>query len=60
MKNPKWEEWWQIVQEFTKEQIQENMELIRFNEQNYQLELKAYQTVFLVLNTNPLFHICGN
>jgi hypothetical protein len=26
-KNPKWKEWWQIVQEFIEEQIQENMEL---------------------------------
>jgi hypothetical protein len=34
MKNPKWKEWWQIIQEFTKEQIQENMELICFNEHN--------------------------
>jgi hypothetical protein len=31
-KNPKWKEWWQTIQKFTKEQIQENMELIRFNE----------------------------
>ncbi len=27
-KNPKGKEWWEIVQAFTKEQIQENMELM--------------------------------
>jgi hypothetical protein len=31
-RNPEWKEWWQIVQEFTKEQIQESMELVCFNE----------------------------
>jgi hypothetical protein len=35
MKNFKWKEWWRIVQEFTKEQIQENMELVHFNEHSY-------------------------
>jgi len=34
-KNPKWKEWWQIVQKFTEEQIQENMELAHSNEQSY-------------------------
>jgi hypothetical protein len=38
-RNPKWKEWWQIVQEFIEEQIQNNMELARSNEQNYQLKL---------------------
>jgi hypothetical protein len=38
-RNPKWKEWWQIVQEFIEEQIQDNMELARSNEQNYQLKL---------------------
>jgi hypothetical protein len=51
-KNPKWKEW-QIVQEFTKEQILDNMELAHFDEQSYQLELQAYQTVSLISNTNP-------
>jgi hypothetical protein len=27
-KNPKWKEWWQTMQEFTKDQIQENMVLV--------------------------------
>jgi hypothetical protein len=31
-KNPKWKEWWQIGQEFTKERIQESMELACFHE----------------------------
>jgi hypothetical protein len=30
--NPKWKEWWQIVQEFTEEQIEDNLELVRFDE----------------------------
>ncbi len=37
-KNPKWKDWWQIVQEFTEEEIQENMELAHFDEQSYKLE----------------------
>jgi len=32
MKNPKWKEWWQIIQEFIKEQIQKNMELVHYDE----------------------------
>jgi hypothetical protein len=27
-KNPKWKEWWKTLQEFTKDQIQENMVLV--------------------------------
>jgi hypothetical protein len=38
-RNPKWKEWWQTVQEFTEEQIQDNMELAHSDEQSYQLEL---------------------
>jgi hypothetical protein len=53
-RNPKWKEWWQIVQEFTEEQIQESMELARSDEQNYQLELHAYRTVFLDFKCEPL------
>jgi len=45
-KNSKWKECWQIVHEFTKEHIQDNMELAHFDEQSYQLELHAYQTTF--------------
>jgi hypothetical protein len=41
-KNPKWKEWWQIVQEFTKEHIQDSMELVHSNERSYQLEMHAY------------------
>jgi hypothetical protein len=41
-KNPKWKEWWQIIQEFMEEQIQENMELTYFDECNYQLKLQMY------------------
>jgi hypothetical protein len=52
-KNPKWKEWWQIVQEFTKEQIQESMELAHSDEQNYQPELHAYQTTFLDFKYEP-------
>ncbi len=37
--NPKWKEWWQIVQEFIEEHIWDNMELAYFNEQSYQLEM---------------------
>jgi hypothetical protein len=46
-KIPKWKEWWQIIQEFKEEQIQESMELARLDEESYQLELHAYQTAFL-------------
>jgi hypothetical protein len=46
-RNPKLKKWWQIVQEFTEEQIKDSMELVRSNEQSYQLELQAYKTVFL-------------
>jgi hypothetical protein len=31
-KNPKWKEWWQTIQEFTEEQIQESMVLAHFDE----------------------------
>jgi hypothetical protein len=41
-RNPKWKEWWQIIQEFTEKQIQNSMELTHFDEQSYQLELHAY------------------
>jgi hypothetical protein len=34
-KNPKWKKWWQIVQEFIQEQIQENMELAIVDEHVY-------------------------
>jgi hypothetical protein len=46
VKNPKWKEWWQTVQEFTKEQNQVNMELVRSIEKNNQLELHTYWTTF--------------
>jgi hypothetical protein len=39
IKNPKWKEWWQTIQEFMEELIQQNMELVHFNEHGYQLEL---------------------
>ncbi len=45
-RNPKWKEWWQTIQEFIEEHIQDNMELACSDEQNYQLELHAYQIVF--------------
>jgi hypothetical protein len=32
-RNPKWKEWWQTIEQFTKEQIQESLELARFDEQ---------------------------
>ncbi len=46
-KNPKWKEWWQTIQEFMEEQIQDNMELTCFDEQSYQLQPHTYQTAFL-------------
>ncbi len=45
-KNPKWKEWWQTMQEFTKYQIQENMVLVWANEHVYQLEQQAYWITF--------------
>jgi hypothetical protein len=53
-KNPKWKEWWQIVQEFIKKHIQDSMKLVHFNEHNYQLELQVYQIVFPDLKHEPL------
>ncbi len=34
-KNPKWNEWWQIIQEITKEQIKDNLELVGADEEAY-------------------------
>jgi hypothetical protein len=31
-RNSKWKEWWQTIQEFIEEQIQESMELVHFDE----------------------------
>jgi hypothetical protein len=31
-KNFKWKEWWQTIQEFIEEKIQDSMELVRFDE----------------------------
>jgi DNA-binding transcriptional regulator PaaX len=45
-RNPKWKEWWQTVQMFIEEHIQDNMELARSEEQSYQLELQAYCIAF--------------
>jgi hypothetical protein len=52
-RNPKWKEWWQTIQEFTKEQIQDNMELAYSNEHSYQLELQAYQIAFFNFKYEP-------
>jgi adenylosuccinate synthase len=52
-RNPKWKEWWQTIEQFTKEQIQESMELSRCNEQGLQLELHAYRTTFLDFKYKP-------
>jgi hypothetical protein len=41
-RNPKWNKWWQIIQKFIEEYIQESMELACSYEQNYQLELHVY------------------
>ncbi len=41
-RNSKWKEWWQIVQEFVKEQIQESLEIIHASEEAYLNELVAY------------------
>ncbi len=53
-KNPKWKEWWQIVQKFTEEQIQESMELAHSDEQGYQLKFHAYRIAFLDFKYKPL------
>jgi len=53
-KNPKWQEWCQIVQEFTEEQIQESMEPAHFDKKNYQLKLHTYRTTFLDFKYGPL------
>jgi hypothetical protein len=45
-KNSKWKEWWQTIQEITKEQIQDNLELIRVDEEAYLNELVAYKLKF--------------
>jgi len=52
--NPKWKEWWQTIQKFTEEHIEDNMELVCFDEQSYQLELHNYQTAFLDFKYKPL------
>ncbi len=52
--NPKWKEWWQIVQEFIEEHIWDNMELAYFNEQSYQLEMHTCWTTFLNFKYEPL------
>lgn len=46
-KNLKWKEWWQMVQEITKEQIQDNLEFTHVNEEVYLNELFAYRLKFL-------------
>jgi len=56
-KNPKWREWWQSIQKFIEKQTQDNMELVFFDEQSYQLELQAYQTIFLDFKYEPLSFI---
>jgi hypothetical protein len=45
-KNLKWKEWWQIVQEITKEQIQDSLEIARVDEEAYMNELVTYQLQF--------------
>jgi hypothetical protein len=55
-RNPKWKEWWQTIHEFIEEHIQNNMELARFNEQSYQLEMHAYRIVFLNFKYDPPPH----
>ncbi len=45
-KNLKWKEWWQIVQEITEDQIQNNLEIVHANEEAYLNELVAYQLQF--------------
>jgi hypothetical protein len=42
------------VQEYIEEQIEENMELTRFDECSYQLKLQAYRTAFLDFKYEPL------
>ncbi len=53
-RNLKCKEWRQSVQKFTKEQIQDNIELAHSGEQSYQLELQAYQIAFLDFKYKPL------
>jgi hypothetical protein len=59
-KNPKWKEWWQIVQEFTEEQIQENVELARFDEQSYQFGATHISNCFPFKYEPPSFFIYEN
>ncbi len=57
-KNPKWKEWWQIIQEFMEEHIQENMELTYFDECNYQLKLQVYRIAFFDFKYEPPSFVC--
>jgi L-rhamnose mutarotase len=41
-KNPKWKEWWQNMQEIIEEQIQNNLEIVRVDEEAYLNELVIY------------------
>lgn len=45
-KNPKWKKWWQIVQEITHEQIQDNLEMVHANEDAYLNKLVTYWLKF--------------
>ncbi len=46
-KNPKWKDWWQTMQKITKEQIQDNLEIVCANEDAYLYELVTYKMQFL-------------
>jgi L-rhamnose mutarotase len=42
-KNPKWKEWWQTMQNITKEQIQESVKIVCVNEEAYLSKLVVYK-----------------
>jgi hypothetical protein len=47
-RNPKWKEWWQIIQKFTKEHIQNNMELVSMMNGVINLSYKATKLFSLI------------
>ncbi len=45
-KNLKWKEWWQTMQEITKEEFQNSLEIVRVDEKTYLNELVVYRLHF--------------
>jgi hypothetical protein len=42
-KNPKWNEWWQTIQQIMEEQIHDSLEIAHVDEEAYLNELVAYK-----------------